>query len=92
MRLLPGEWKGEVGGRPATFIFYTRGARICAYVLFLDVKEASEIDRQVSRVDCDLDMIERGGFAHVMLKEIFEQPMSVQNTMRGRLLAEEGTA
>jgi glutamine---fructose-6-phosphate transaminase (isomerizing) len=37
-------------------------------------------------------MIERGGFAHFMLKEIFEQPTSVENTMRGRLLAEEGTA
>ena len=58
----------------------------------LDVKEASQVDREVSRVDWDLDMIERGGFAHFMLKEIFEQPQSVQNTMRGRLLAEEGTA
>jgi glutamine---fructose-6-phosphate transaminase (isomerizing) len=58
----------------------------------LDVKEASQIDRQVSRVDWDLDMIERGGFAHFMLKEIFEQPASVQNTMRGRLLPEEGAA
>jgi glucosamine--fructose-6-phosphate aminotransferase (isomerizing) len=58
----------------------------------LDVKEANDIDRQVSRVDWDLDMIERGGFAHFMLKEIFEQPTSLQNTMRGRLLAEDGTA
>jgi glucosamine--fructose-6-phosphate aminotransferase (isomerizing) len=58
----------------------------------LDVKQASQIDRQVSRVDWDLDMIERGGFAHFMLKEIFEQPASVQNTMRGRLLPDEGTA
>ena len=58
----------------------------------LDVKEASQIDRQVSQVDWDLDMIERGGFAHFMLKEIFEQPESVQNTMRGRLLPDEGTA
>jgi glucosamine--fructose-6-phosphate aminotransferase (isomerizing) len=58
----------------------------------LDVNEASQIDRQVSQIDWDLDMIERGGFAHFMLKEIFEQPASVQNTMRGRLLADEGTA
>ena len=58
----------------------------------LDVKEANGVDRQVSRVDWDLDMIERGGFPHFMLKEIFEQPASLQNTMRGRLLAEEGTA
>ncbi|HJR65424.1 MAG TPA: glutamine--fructose-6-phosphate transaminase (isomerizing) [Gemmatimonadaceae bacterium] len=58
----------------------------------LDVNAASQIDRQVSQIDWDLDMIERGGFAHFMLKEIFEQPASVENTMRGRLLAEEGTA
>ncbi|HET6703306.1 MAG TPA: glutamine--fructose-6-phosphate transaminase (isomerizing) [Gemmatimonadaceae bacterium] len=58
----------------------------------LDVEAANHVDREVSRVDWELDMIERGGFAHFMLKEIFEQPASVQNTMRGRLLAEEGTA
>jgi glucosamine--fructose-6-phosphate aminotransferase (isomerizing) len=58
----------------------------------LDVNEASQIDRQVSQIDWDLDMIERGGFPHFMLKEIFEQPASVENTMRGRLLSEEGTA
>jgi glucosamine--fructose-6-phosphate aminotransferase (isomerizing) len=37
-------------------------------------------------------MIERGGFPHFMLKEIFEQPDTVKNTMRGRLLPETGTA
>jgi SH3 domain-containing protein len=41
---LPGEWKGEIGGRPATFIFYARGARLCAYVLYLDVKEALAVE------------------------------------------------
>lgn len=38
-RWLPGEWKGEMSGRPATFVFYTRGERLCAYVLQADVKE-----------------------------------------------------
>jgi glucosamine--fructose-6-phosphate aminotransferase (isomerizing) len=37
-------------------------------------------------------MIERGGFPHFMLKEIFEQPTTIENTMRGRLLPDEGTA
>jgi glucosamine--fructose-6-phosphate aminotransferase (isomerizing) len=37
-------------------------------------------------------MIERGGFAHFMLKEIFEQPQTIENTMRGRLLDDDGTA
>jgi glucosamine--fructose-6-phosphate aminotransferase (isomerizing) len=48
--------------------------------------------RPVSSIDWDLDMIERGGFAHFMLKEIFEQPNTIENTMRGRLLPEDGTA
>ncbi len=48
--------------------------------------------RAVSSIDWDLDMIERGGFPHFMLKEIFEQPTTIENTMRGRLLPEEGTA
>jgi len=34
--------------------------------------------------------IERGGYAHFMLKEILEQPESLRNTLRGRLLEEEG--
>src|SRR5438552_3401382 len=43
------------------------------------------------QVEWDLATIERGGYAHFMLKEIVEQPESIRNTMRGRLLEEEGT-
>ncbi|GAC1691141.1 MAG: glutamine--fructose-6-phosphate transaminase (isomerizing) [Gemmatimonadaceae bacterium] len=46
--------------------------------------------KQVTRIDWDLGQIERGGFPHFMLKEIFEQPTTIGNTMRGRLLVEEG--
>jgi glucosamine--fructose-6-phosphate aminotransferase (isomerizing) len=49
-------------------------------------------DREVSRIDWNLAEIERGGYAHFMLKEIFEQPQTVTNTMRGRLLVEDGTS
>jgi glucosamine--fructose-6-phosphate aminotransferase (isomerizing) len=52
--------------------------------------DALPVERQVSRIEWDLDEIERGGFAHFMLKEIFEQPQTLQNTMRGRVLLEEG--
>ena len=52
---------------------------------------ARRIPKGVSRIDWVLDEIERGGFAHFMLKEIFEQPQTIQNTMRGRLVVEEGT-
>ncbi len=48
------------------------------------------LDKPVSRIDWDLEQIERGGYPHFMLKEIFEQPTTVENTMRGRLILEEG--
>ena len=54
--------------------------------------DAHEMTRAVSQVDWDLDQIERGGFDHFMLKEIFEQPQTIENTMRGRLLPAEGTS
>jgi len=53
---------------------------------------AVEKEKAVTRVDWDLAKIERGGYAHFMLKEILEQPDSVRNTLRGRLLEEEGTS
>jgi glutamine---fructose-6-phosphate transaminase (isomerizing) len=53
---------------------------------------ATEIQKKVSRIDWDLAQIERGGFAHFMLKEICEQPQTLEQTMRGRLLDDEGTS
>ncbi len=55
-------------------------------------QRAQQLERGVSKIDWDLDQIERGGFDHFMLKEIFEQPATVENAMRGRLLVEEGTS
>ncbi|MFM9014651.1 MAG: glutamine--fructose-6-phosphate transaminase (isomerizing), partial [Gemmatimonadota bacterium] len=52
----------------------------------------SPIRRSVETIAWDLDAIERGGYEHFMLKEIFEQPQTVANTMRGRLRLEEGTS
>ncbi|MHB1298867.1 MAG: glutamine--fructose-6-phosphate transaminase (isomerizing) [Gemmatimonadaceae bacterium] len=48
--------------------------------------------RSVERIEWDLAAIERGGFDHFMIKEIFEQPHTVENTMRGRLILEDGTS
>jgi len=53
---------------------------------------AQRIDKAVEEVEWDLTQIEKGGFPHFMLKEIFEQPTSVRNSMRGRLDAKEGLA
>ncbi len=54
--------------------------------------DTGEVHRSVHQVTWDLDAIEKGGFDHFMLKEIFEQPSSLRNVMRGRLLEEEGDA
>src|SRR5690606_34951114 len=44
----------------------------------------------IQELKLSLEQIEKGGYEHFMLKEIFEQPKSVHDTMRGRLLVEEG--
>ncbi|MBI5168844.1 MAG: glutamine--fructose-6-phosphate transaminase (isomerizing) [Candidatus Eisenbacteria bacterium] len=50
------------------------------------------VEKEVHDVDWDLSQIEKGGYEHFMLKEIFEQPDAVRNAMRGRLNVEEGLA
>ena len=51
-----------------------------------------EVQREVKDVEFDADAVAKGGFPHFMLKEIFEQPEVLRNTMRGRLLVAEGNA
>ncbi len=53
---------------------------------------STPIRRSVERIEWDLAAIERGGYDHFMLKEIFEQPQTVENAMRGRLILEDGTS
>jgi glucosamine--fructose-6-phosphate aminotransferase (isomerizing) len=48
------------------------------------------ISRDVSELGLDIGAVEKGGFEHFMLKEIFEQPESVRNALRGRINATEG--
>src|SRR5574344_750547 len=50
------------------------------------------VQRDIRSVEFDMDAVAKGGFPHFMLKEIFEQPESLRNTLRGRLLASEGSA
>jgi glutamine---fructose-6-phosphate transaminase (isomerizing) len=45
----------------------------------------------IQKVELELAAIEKGGFDHFMLKEIFEQPRSIADSMRGRVNADEGT-
>jgi glucosamine--fructose-6-phosphate aminotransferase (isomerizing) len=50
------------------------------------------VEIRVERISFDLDKIEKGGYPHFMLKEIMEQPQTIFDSMRGRLLEDEGTA
>ncbi|MBR6438806.1 MAG: glutamine--fructose-6-phosphate transaminase (isomerizing) [Bacteroidales bacterium] len=50
-----------------------------------------EITPYVQKLKLNLESIEKGGFDHFMLKEIYEQPTTVRDTMRGRLHANLGT-
>ncbi len=54
--------------------------------------EGSAVTKPVHRIAFDLPDIERGGFPHFMLKEINEQPESIHNAFRGRIVRAEGTA
>jgi glucosamine--fructose-6-phosphate aminotransferase (isomerizing) len=44
----------------------------------------------IQTVDLELEAIEKGGFEHFMLKEIFEQPRSIRDCMRGRIDSQSG--
>jgi glucosamine--fructose-6-phosphate aminotransferase (isomerizing) len=52
----------------------------------------AEIEKEVHEISMTLDEIDKGGFPHFMLKEIMEQPETLNNSMRGRILYEKGTS
>ena len=54
--------------------------------------ELGKVHRPISRVKWDLTAAEKDGYDHFMLKEICEQPTSIRDVLRGRLLEEEGDA
>ena len=48
-----------------------------------------DVDPKIKEVDVNLDTLEKGGFEHFMLKEIYDQPRCISDCIRGRLLADE---
>ena len=52
----------------------------------------SDASFQVSKVEFQAEDVDKGAFPHYMLKEIFEQPNTVRDALRGRLSTEEATA
>jgi glucosamine--fructose-6-phosphate aminotransferase (isomerizing) len=96
-----GEGENFIASDLAAMIDYTRN------VIFLDDGEIAVVTRdkvtntrldkkavnkKIEQIFFDIEEIEKASFPHFMLKEIFEQPHSLTDSMRGRLNEEEGTA
>ncbi len=54
------------------------------------IKDDSLVDPYVQELQMNLEQIEKGGYDHFMMKEIYEQPNVIKDTYRGRLLANQG--
>ena len=67
-------------------------AKITADGVDIHSLDNAPVSREVQQIDWDIGAIEKGGYAHFMLKEIFEQPDAIRNTIRGRLDPSGGTA
>ncbi len=59
-------------------------------VVVSKIKDGVAVDPYIQKLKINLEQIEKGGFDHFMLKEIYEQPHAITDTYRGRLLANEG--
>ncbi len=76
-------------------VIYLQDGELC--IVRSDGFEITTLDRtrvkpQISVVDWDISAIEKGEFKHFMLKEIFEQPLTIGNGYRGRINEAMGTA
>lgn len=58
----------------------------------IELKTIKNIQKSpyIQELEISLDVLEKGGFEHFMLKEIFEQPHSISESMRGRLYPQKG--
>jgi len=54
------------------------------------IKDDSLVDPYVQELKLNLEQIEKGGFDHFMLKEIYEQPSAIKDTFRGRFITNQG--
>ena len=96
-----GEGECLVASDPSALIAHTRRviylddgdvALVTADSVDITDLNHSPIDRDVAELGFEAGAVEKGGFEHFMLKEIFEQPESIRNALRGRLDVLNGTA
>jgi len=57
---------------------------------FIQDVHRNHIEKPIDEIDWDVEAAQKGGYEHFMLKEIMEQPESITNALRGRLLEETG--
>ncbi len=66
-------------------------ATIKANSVVISTLEAEPITPKIEKISMTLNEIEKSGYPHFMLKEIYEQPQTLENAYRGRLNVQEGT-
>jgi glucosamine--fructose-6-phosphate aminotransferase (isomerizing) len=90
-----------VASDASPFIEYTNNAiyledeemailRLGREVRVRKIKDDTLVNPNIQKLKLSLEQIEKGGYDHFMLKEIFEQPSVIKDTYRGRLLANQG--
>jgi glucosamine--fructose-6-phosphate aminotransferase (isomerizing) len=67
-------------------------ARLTRQGFAIDTLADRHVERHTQQIEWEADATDLNGFAHYMLKEIFEQPEAITNALRGRLVAGEGMA
>lgn len=96
-----GEGEFFVASDASPFIEYTNNAiyledeemaiiRLHKPIKIRKIKSDSEVSPYVQELQLNLEQIEKGGYDHFMLKEIYEQPQVIRDTFRGRLLSDQG--
>ena len=96
-----GEGEFFVASDASPFIEYTTDAlyledhqmailKVGKKIKLRSIKDDSPKTPNILALKLSLDQIEKGGYDHFMLKEIYEQPKAIQDTYRGRLRPEDG--
>ncbi|MGC1632519.1 MAG: glutamine--fructose-6-phosphate transaminase (isomerizing) [Gelidibacter sp.] len=96
-----GEGEFFIASDASPFIEYTENAiyledeemaiiRLDKDIKIRKIQDDSLVNPYIQKLQLNLEQIEKGGYQHFMLKEIYEQPLAIKDTYRGRLLVNEG--
>ena len=96
-----GQGEYFVASDASPFIEYTNNAiyledeemaiiRLHKPIKIRKIKSDTVVSPYIQELQLNLEQIEKGGYEHFMLKEIYEQPSVIRDTFRGRLLSDQG--